>query len=252
MSGEGTYRTVDLRASRADASVADAAPTDRSPVDPSLLDAVVDHLRQGGLIAYPTETVYGFGCALHSRALARLSELKERGEDAPFLLLIPDRGSVDDLRWTRRARELAAVFWPGALTLVLDDPEGAYPPAVRGPTGGVAVRRTPHPVARTLVESLGAPLTSTSANPPGGEPAADALAAATAARALGATEGELWIVDGGVLSPSRPSTIVDLSGEVPRVIREGAVPVQRLTCATVDSPGFWDATRPGAAAEDGS
>lgn len=237
MSTEGGYRTLDLRL---------------SPAYRAELAAVVEHLEAGGLLAYPTETVYGFGCALRPRPLARLAELKQRGEDAPFLLLIPDRGAVDDLRWTRRARELATAFWPGALTVVLDDPTAAYPPEVRGAAGGVAIRRTPHPVARALVEALGAPLTSTSANPPGGEPATDAPAAAASARALGATEDELWIVDGGPLPPSRPSTIVDLSGDVPRIVREGAVPLQRLACATADAPGFWDPGEAAASTEDGS
>lgn len=225
MSSGEDFRIVDARAGEPD------------PVD---LEAVVAHLAEGGIVAYPTETVYGFGCALRPDALGRLAELKERGPGEPFLLLLPDRAAVDDLRWTPEARELADVFWPGALTLILGDPKGAFPPEVRGTTGGVAVRRTPHPVARALVERLEAPLTSTSANAPGGIPAADAEGAAAAARAIGAERKEMWIVDGGRLPPSPPSTIVDLSGDAPRVLREGAVPVQRLACATSGNPEFWD------------
>lgn len=225
MSLQERFRTIDSRV---------------GPPDPGSLEAVVEHLEGGGIVAYPTETVYGFGSALLPDALSRLAALKERGPDDPFLLLIPDRASVSDLRWTPEARELADVFWPGALTLILRDSDRAYPPEVRGPTGGVAVRRTPHPAARALVERLGAPLTSTSANPPGRSPAADAEAAMAAARAVGVDETEMWIVDGGRLPPSPPSTIVDLSGDAPRVLREGAVPIQRLACATSGSPGFWD------------
>ncbi|MFP3947488.1 MAG: L-threonylcarbamoyladenylate synthase [Longimicrobiales bacterium] len=216
MSPTGEYARVDLRA---------------SPRHPGVLERIGVHLRSGGLVAYPTETVYGFGCVLEPAALARLARLKERGEDAPFLLLTPDESSVEDLRWSPEARELAEVFWPGALTLVLEDPSGSYPSEVRGPTGGVAVRRTPHPVAGALVVALGAPLTSTSANPPGGEPATTADEAAEAARAVGATVDEMWILDGGRLPPSPPSTIVDLTGDDLRVIREGAVPARRLACA---------------------
>lgn len=201
------------------------------PWDPGDLDRVVGHLVEGGLAAYPTETVYGFGCSLRPEALRRLAELKDRGEDAPFLLLIPDEESVEDLRWTGEARELAEIFWPGALTLVLEDSGRSFPPEVRGPSGGVAVRRTLHPVARALVERLGAPLTSTSANPPGGDPATTADAAAQAAGAIGAGEDEMWIVDGGPLAPSPPSTIVDLTGTRARVLREGVVPTDRLFCA---------------------
>ena len=215
MSPTGEYPRFDLRA---------------SPFDPGVLERIAAHLESGGLVAYPTETVYGFGCALHPGALSRLARLKGRSEDAPFLLLIPDESSVGDLRWSRTARELAEVFWPGALTLVLDDPSESYPPEVRGPSGGVAVRRSPHPVAGAVVEALGAPLTSTSANPPGGRPATTGDEAAKAARAVGATPEELWILDGGSLPPSPPSTIVDLTGDELRVIREGAVPARRLAC----------------------
>lgn len=201
------------------------------PWNPDALDRVVGHLGKGGLVAYPTETVYGFGCALHPAALRRLVRLKGRKSDAPFLLLIPDEASSEDLGWTPVARELAEIFWPGALTLVLADPAERYPPEVRGPSGGVAVRRTPHPVAGALVERLGAPLTSTSANPPGGEPATTADAAAGVAGAVGADPDEMWILDAGALPPSPPSTIVDLTGDEMRVLREGAVPARRLACA---------------------
>lgn len=186
------------------------------------------HLRGGGLLAYPTETVYGFGCALRDGALERLSELKRRAPDRPFLLLVPSRESVADLLWTEVAADLADAFWPGPLTLILADPEERYPARVRGPSGGVAVRRTPHPVARTLVERLDEPVTSTSANRPGGRPARSAGEASRAARALGAGH-ELLVVDGGTLSPSAPSTIVDCTDEGRAVVvREGAIASSRL------------------------
>lgn len=199
--------------------------------DPEEVEAVVRHLREGGLLAYPTETVYGFGCALRKEALERLRGLKEREADRPFLLLVPDRESVEELEWTPEARELADVFWPGALTLVLRDPGGRFPAGVRSPAGTVAVRRSPHALVRRIVEVLGEPLTSTSANPPGGEPALSAEEAGEAAGAAGAGE-DLWVVDGGRLPPSEPSTIVDCTGEgAPRVVRAGAVPPGRLGCA---------------------
>lgn len=205
--------------------------------DPEEVEAVVRHLREGGLLAYPTETVYGFGCALREEALERLRGLKEREADQPFLLLVPDRESVEELEWTAEARELADVFWPGALTLVLRDPGGLFPPGVRSPGGTVAVRRSPHALVRRIVEALGEPLTSTSANPPGGEPALSAAEAVEAAGAVGAggaggAGAGLWVVDGGRLPPSEPSTIVDCTGEgAPRVVRAGAVPPGRLGCA---------------------
>lgn len=201
------------------------------PYEEDVLEAVRAHLEEGGLLAYPTETVYGFGCALHAVALRRLSELKDRDPARPFLVLVPDRESVADLRWTDEARELADVFWPGALTLVLEDPERRFPEAVRSPSGGVAIRRSPHPVAAALVERWGGPLTSTSANAPGEEPARTADEAARAARGLGAGD-EMWLVDGGRLPLSEPSTIVDCTGAEPSVLRAGAVPVRRLRCVS--------------------
>lgn len=198
--------------------------------DPGEVEEVIRHLRDGGLLAYPTETVYGFGCALREEALERLRRLKEREPERPFLLLVPDGESVSELEWTAEARELAEVFWPGALTLVLRDPRGRFPPEVRSPAGTVAVRRTPHPLARRIVEALGEPLTSTSANRPGEAPAASAQAAGEVARAAGAGAG-FWVVDGGRLPPSEPSTIVDCTETgAPRVVRSGAVPPGRLGC----------------------
>jgi L-threonylcarbamoyladenylate synthase len=193
------------------------------------LAPVVAHLEGGGLLAYPTETVYGFGCRVQAAPLARLRGLKGREADRPFLLLVPDVESVGRLAWTDDARELVRTFWPGALTLLLADPEADFPPGVRSPEGGVAVRRSSHPLARRLVELLGEPLTSTSANAPGSPPASSGEGAYAAARAAGAGE-EMWVLDAGGLPESAPSTIVDFTGRTPRILRAGATPVGRLRC----------------------
>lgn len=214
-------RTVDLR-------LGDPAP--------EVLDQVVGHLRSHGIVAMPTETVYGFSCLLRDPSLGELRRIKGRGGDSPFLLLVPDGASVSDLEWTPQARELAGVFWPGALTLVLRDPSRRFPEGVRSPKDGVAVRVSPHPVARAVVERAGEPLVSTSANSPGGPPALSAGEALAAAVALGAGES-LWVLDGGTLSPSDPSTIVDCTGPVPVVLRAGAVPVHRLRCVLPEVHG---------------
>jgi L-threonylcarbamoyladenylate synthase len=193
------------------------------------LGDVISHLESGGLVAHPTETVYGFGGLVQEDALDRLARLKRRDAEKPYLLLVPDEQAVARLAWTHEARELASVFWPGALTLVLGDPERSFPPGVRGSSGGVAVRRTSHPLARRLVELLGVPITSTSANAPGAPPAASGQEAAAAAATLGAGE-ELWVLDVGGLPASAPSTIVDCTGPSPRVLRAGQTPVKRLRC----------------------
>jgi L-threonylcarbamoyladenylate synthase len=142
---------------------------------------------------------------------------------------VPDAEAVDDLAWTDEARELARVFWPGALTLVLSDPAAGYASAVRSAAGAVAVRQTSHPLARRLIAELGEALTSTSANEPGGRPASSGDEAWSAALAVGAGQ-EMWVLDVGGLPESVPSTIVDCTGRTPRVLRAGATPVRRLRC----------------------
>ena len=193
------------------------------------LDSVLEHVSGGGLLAYPTETVYGFGGVLTRSVIEGLVALKGRDRAKPMLLLVPDREAVSDLTWTPEAIELAEVFWPGSVTLVLSDPGVRYPDGVRGPAGNVAIRVSPHLLVRELVRGLGGPILSTSANRSGEAPALDAQSALGAAVAAGAGE-ELWVLDGGDLDPSRPSTIIDCSGPVPVVLRQGAVPLGQVRC----------------------
>jgi L-threonylcarbamoyladenylate synthase len=196
-------------------------PRDRA----AAADRLRRHLREGGLIAYPTETVYGFGCALMPGPLRRLSRLKGRGPDQPFLVLIRNPDDVGELAWTDAARRLAAAFWPGPLTLALADPGRRFPDAVRSRSGTVAVRVSPHPAAAQVLEACGGPVTSTSANRPGDPPSLDAGAAG---RAFGADERRALVLDGGSLPPSQPSTILDCSGGAPRLLRAGALPITEI------------------------
>lgn len=194
------------------------------------VDSVLDHLRVGGLLAYPTETVYGFGGLPTASVIDALAALKMRGRPKkPMLLLVPDREAVSDLTWTPEAIELTDVFWPGSLTLVLADPGARYPTGVRGSDGSVAVRVSPHPLVRELVSGIGGPIISTSANRTGEPPALDAQGALGAAFAAGAGD-ELWVLDGGALEPSPPSTIIDCSGPEPVVLRQGTIPLGRVRC----------------------
>lgn len=205
----------------------------RTPAEiAAALPEVVDHLRAGGVIAYPTETVYGFGCAVRPDAVARLSALKRRGEERPFLLLVAGAEQLSTLAWTPSARALAAAFWPGPLTLALAAPAGAFPPGVRSPDGTVAVRASPHSGVQALLRALGEALTSTSANAPGEAPARDAPGVEAALALLDG--GDVLVLDGGELQPSAPSTIVDASVSPPRVVRAGAVPIQKLRTITGD------------------
>lgn len=187
----------------------------------AVIPQVVEHLRAGGLIAYPTETVYGFGCLLQDHALERLAEVKGRGDDKPFLLLMGTEQDLKGVSWPESARRLAEVFWPGPLTLALPAETGRFHPRVVGAGGTVAVRRTPQPAIRELLLVLHEPITSTSANAPGEASALTAEDAATVLQRAGATNA--LVLDGGALAPSKPSTLVDCSVEPPRLIREGVL-----------------------------
>jgi L-threonylcarbamoyladenylate synthase len=198
------------------------------PEDEELLP-VLEHLRSGGLVAHPTETVYGFGGLVRAEPIARLQSLKRREESKPFLVLVPDMRSVAQLAWTEEARDLARTFWPGSVTLVLSDPGRSLPPGIRSQEGTVAVRQSSHPLTRRLLDLLGEPLTSTSANAPGEAPAASGASALEAAAALGAGM-EMWVLDAGALPDSSASTIVDCTGATPRILRAGATPARRIRC----------------------
>ena len=192
------------------------------------LAQVVAHLEGDGVIAYPTETVYGFGSLGTLAGIRSVQELKGRQPDRPLIALVPSAGSVEALSWTDEARELASIFWPGAVTLVLGDPHGIFLPGVRSVDGTVAVRVSPHPIVGRLLERLGVPLTSTSLNEPGREPARSGTEAAEVIARLG--RSDVWLLDGGTLPESGPSTIIDCTSGTPTVLREGTVPVGRLRC----------------------
>ncbi len=194
--------------------------------------AVHAHLRRGGVVAHPTETVYGFAAPVSEDGVAALRALKGRQPDRPFLVLVPDnhrgREWLDELVWTPPARELARRFWPGPVTLILSDRGGRIPQGVRNVDGGVAVRVSPHPVAGELLTRWDGPLLSTSANRSGDPPAVTAQdVEASFPEAI--DEGSLLVVDGGALEPSLPSTLVDCTGDRPWIVREGAVPARTLT-----------------------
>ena len=200
--------------------------------DPEIETAipVVDaHLRRGGLLAYPTETVYGLGSSASADALAALSRLKGREPGKPFLLLISGRAMAEEwgLVMSPSAVALSAAFWPGPLTLVLRGGEGRLPDELRGKEGGIAVRHTSHAGIARLVAATRQPLTSTSANRPGDPPAPgpDRIRETFAAEI---ERGELLVLDGGVLGNVPPSTLVDCTGAMPRLVREGAIPRAEL------------------------
>ncbi len=184
-----------------------------------------DHLRGGGLLAHPTETVYGLGSRPEAGSMAALSRLKGRQEDKPFLLLVSNRDMADawGLVLNEPARALAEAHWPGPLTLVLAATGDKLPDELRGPEGGIAVRWTSHDGMARLIAEVGHPITSTSANRTGEPPAGDVRAVADV---LG-DPPDLLALDGGPSACDTPSTILDCTG-APRLIREGAIPFSDL------------------------
>jgi L-threonylcarbamoyladenylate synthase len=198
----------------------------RTPTDlDAALPQVREQLRAARILAYPTETVYGLGSAPTAGALEALSRLKGRAPGKPFLILVSSRTMAEawGLIFPANARALVDAFWPGPLTLVLPGGEGRLPDGLRGPEGGIAVRHTSHQLVEGLVAGLGAPLTSTSANRPGSRPAPGAERIGEVFHEQVAS-GDLLILDGGALGNVPPSTVVDCTQAVPRMIREGALP----------------------------
>jgi L-threonylcarbamoyladenylate synthase len=202
------------------------------------INGALAHLAAGRVLAYPTETVYGFGGAVDERSVNTLVELKGRAPGKPFLLLVAASEMITrlELKLTSYASTLAARFWPGPLTLVLPGGERRIPDSLRGPEGGVAVRWTPHRSLARLILAHGQPITSTSANRPG-------VAPATAADQIvsqwsdAIARGTLRVLDGGRLRESQPSTVVDCTGRRPRVIRPGAISAGKLKESVPDLVG---------------
>lgn len=193
------------------------------------LPRVAAHLAASRILAYPTETVYGLGSAPTTVALQALSVMKGRPRGKPFLLLVSGRTMAEawGLVFPPAAEALSDAFWPGPLTLVLPGGEGKLPDQLRGPEGGIAVRHTSHALIARLVAGLGRPLTSTSANRPR-QPPAPGPETIAAVFAEEVAAGELLILDGGALGNVPPSTVVDCTGPLPALIREGALPRDEL------------------------
>ena len=192
--------------------------TARWPADPSHIAQAAERLRSGHVIAFPTDTLYGVGArGADPAAVARLYQVKRRPPNQPMVLLVRDRDQVERLAVVSlAAADLMARFWPGPLTLVL-------PARVQtdGPT--VAVRAPNHDVALALLTSLGEPMASSSANPAGQSPPVDAD------QVIAALGDELDLVlDGGPCQIGQPSTILDLSGMAPRILRQGAIAAAEL------------------------
>jgi L-threonylcarbamoyladenylate synthase len=191
-----------------------------SPPAGALADAAAV-LESGGVVAFPTETFYGLGvAALDAAAVRRLFALKGRPESRPVLVLVDDPARIDRIALlTTSARELIARHWPGALTLVLAARPNV-PTELTAGTGTIGVRQPGHPVPRALAAAVGGPITAPSANLTGEPPPS------TADDVLRVFDGKIDLVlDGGPTPGGLPSTVLDVTSDPPRVLREGAVRV---------------------------
>ena len=192
---------------------------DRSKISDSL-ERAVEILRAGGVIAIPTDTVYGIAAnALDVNAVSRVFALKGRADTSPAPVLVAD---ADDLfRYgigvSDDAAALARAFWPGGLTIVVRRSE-RIPSIVTGGLDTVGLRVPNHPTPRALAAALGAPITGTSANFTGTPPL---TSAEDVVAALG--YGLDITLDGGRLPASQPSTVIDATTTPARILREGAV-----------------------------
>jgi L-threonylcarbamoyladenylate synthase len=189
------------------------------------MDEATVCLREGGLVAYPTESFYGLAVdATNETAVRRLFQIKKRGPDRPVLILIPSLGTLAS--WVATvpavARFLMERFWPGGLTLVFEAGQAVSPLLTAG-TGRIGIRLSSHPVATALTQALGAPITGTSANI-SGEPAC--RSAAEVVRALG--QSVTLLLDGGRTQGTAGSTILDVTADPPEVLREGMVTIGEL------------------------
>jgi L-threonylcarbamoyladenylate synthase len=215
-----------------------AVPFWSPPEVEASIAGTIAHLQAGGVLAYPTETVYGFGGAVDYESVERLVKLKRRPSAKPFLLLISASEMLTrlGLHLTSSAARIAARHWPGPVTLVLPGGERRVPDRLRGPEGGIAVRWTPHAGLTRLIRAYGDPITSTSANLPGVPPAMSATEILEQ-WSDAVTRGRIRVLDGGRLQPSNPSTVIDCTGLRPRVIRPGAVPAATLRESAPDLIG---------------
>lgn len=187
----------------------------------------VDAVRGGRLVVLPTDTVYGLGCdAFNNDAVASLLVTKRRGPDMPVPVLVGSWDTIQGLvrEYSPQAKALVEAFWPGGLSIVV--PEAPSLPWNLGDTRGTVMLRMPlHPVAIELLRQTG-PMAVSSANLSGQAPPTTAV---NAKQQLGSAVPVY--LDGGTSPVGEPSSIVDLAGPTPRLLREGAVTVERLAQA---------------------
>jgi L-threonylcarbamoyladenylate synthase len=219
---------------------------DPNAPDPAVLARAASLLQRGQLVAFPTETVYGLGAnALDAVAVQRIYEAKGRPSHNPLIVHVADTASAQRLVtvWPEAAERLARRWWPGPLTIVLPKAIG-IPAEVTAGLGTVALRVPAHPVALALLRACGFPLAAPSANRSGEISPTTALHVAG-----GLGERVPMILDGGSTAVGIESTVVDLSGPDPTLLRPGMISRDELeeeigTVSLATAPSEADAPRP--------
>jgi L-threonylcarbamoyladenylate synthase len=229
--------------------VTEVIRVDPEAPDPAALVPAAECLRRGGLVAFPTETVYGLGVhALDRSAVRRLFEAKGRPANDPLIVHVDDIDRMQPLvsEVPDTARPLAARFWPGPLTIVLRRSE-RVPDEVTAGLSTVAIRVPAHPVARALLMAAGIPVAAPSAN------LFSRPSPTRASHVMDDLAGRIdLVVDGGATQVGVESTVLDLSGEVPTILRPGAVSIDmlreilpRVERRSTDSPSSGAMKSPG-------
>ncbi len=200
------------------------------------IEKAIAILRQGGLVAFPTDTVYGLGASAYlPQAVARIYQVKERPRSMALPLLLADISQIDEVAAfvPSVAKLLVDKFLPGALTIVLYK-SSAVSDIITAGGATVAVRVPAHPIPIALARGLGAPLTGTSANR-SGQPSP--LTADEVYAQLG--DRIDFIIDGGRCPGGKESTIVDVTGQTPVILREGAISREEIerVCGSITSQG---------------
>ncbi len=193
--------------------------TEQQP-DAAIIDRAAAVLRAGGLVAFPTETVYGLGAhALQAEAVQSIFVAKGRPANNPLIVHVAEQAAAQKLTtaWPLEAEALARRFWPGPLSLVLPKAD-CVPSVVTAGAGTVAVRVPAHPVARALLETAQFPIAAPSAN------RSNYISPTCAAHVLKGLQGRIdLLLDGGPTAGGLESTVLDLSVQPPRLLRPGLV-----------------------------
>jgi L-threonylcarbamoyladenylate synthase len=218
--------------------------TETLPASDAGIARAADLLREGRLVAFPTETVYGLGGdACRDETVARIFEAKGRPRFNPLIAHVADMAAAERIAvFDHDARAVAAAFWPGPLTLVLPLRERAgISPLVTAGHSTVAVRLPAHPLARALLAAFGGPVAAPSANPSG------RISPTRASHVLAGLSGKIAaVVDGGPCAVGVESTILSL-GDEPHLLRPGGIPVEALeACLRRPIPAGGSETAPNA------